>query len=275
MIRKLCNVIALLLLFTTGAWADDFNPQNPPDPEARFQLTVQLEPAGAGYVSGGGKFRKGDKLWVYTSKSDNYDFLYWTCNGEVVSYDASFQYTMPDKATTLVAVYTFNPKNPSDPTVKNMFRLYVENNLEGSCTFNITNGAKWEAGNSVYVRAQNISAAHRFEGWFDGDNKVSESLAFYYTMPNRNTTLTAHFTYDPESPNDPFSNQTDVDNTDYQKGDANGDGKVNVTDIMMVANHILKISSNNFKAKPADVNNDNKINVTDIMGIANIILKIE
>ena len=60
----------------------------------------------------------------------------------------------------------------------------------------------------------------------------------------------------------------------YLIGDVNRDNRVNVTDIMAVANYILKNPSSNFNAKAADVNNDNRINVTDIMGIANIILKV-
>ena len=59
------------------------------------------------------------------------------------------------------------------------------------------------------------------------------------------------------------------------RGDANGDGKVNVTDIMAVANYILKIPMTNFNVSGADVNGDNGVNVTDIMGIANIILKVD
>ena len=60
----------------------------------------------------------------------------------------------------------------------------------------------------------------------------------------------------------------------YLVGDANRDNRVNVTDIMAVANYILKQPSSSFNEKAADVNNDNRINVTDIMGIANIILKV-
>ena len=60
----------------------------------------------------------------------------------------------------------------------------------------------------------------------------------------------------------------------YLLGDANGDGSVNVTDIMAVANKILNIPMQTFKERPADVNSDNSVNVTDIMGIANIILKV-
>jgi hypothetical protein len=60
---------------------------------------------------------------------------------------------------------------------------------------------------------------------------------------------------------------------EYLIGDANNDGKVNVTDIMAVASHILKYNVPGFNAGAADVNGDGKINVTDIMGIANIILQ--
>ena len=62
--------------------------------------------------------------------------------------------------------------------------------------------------------------------------------------------------------------------TTFVKGDANGDGVVNVTDIMAVANYILKIQMQTFVEAAADVNGDNSVNVTDIMGIANIILKV-
>ena len=61
---------------------------------------------------------------------------------------------------------------------------------------------------------------------------------------------------------------------DAMKGDVTGDGRVNVTDIMAVANHILKIPMTTFNEQAADVNGDSRINVTDIMGIANIILKV-
>jgi hypothetical protein len=59
------------------------------------------------------------------------------------------------------------------------------------------------------------------------------------------------------------------------RGDANGDGVVNVTDIMAVANYILKIQMQSFNEAAADVNGDSSVNVTDIMGIANIILKVD
>lgn len=72
----------------------------------------------------------------------------------------------------------------------------------------------------------------------------------------------------------PFSVKSTLTLVDAELGDANRDGRVNVTDIIAVANHILHQSQGTFDETAADINGDNKINVTDIIGIANIILKI-
>jgi hypothetical protein len=55
-------------------------------------------------------------------------------------------------------------------------------------------------------------------------------------------------------------------------GDINNDGKVDVSDYIGVANHILNIAQETFNEKAADVNGDGKIDVSDYIGVANIIL---
>ena len=56
-------------------------------------------------------------------------------------------------------------------------------------------------------------------------------------------------------------------------GDANGDGSIDVTDIVSIANAILGRASSSFDATAADVNGDGSIDVTDIVVIANMILR--
>lgn len=56
-----------------------------------------------------------------------------------------------------------------------------------------------------------------------------------------------------------------------KKGDVNGDGKVNGTDIQTVINVIVDEDY----VEEADVNNDNKVNGTDIQEIINIIVEEE
>lgn len=79
----------------------------------------------------------------------------------------------------------------------------------------------------------------------------------------------------PDDTSKPDDTQTtDQDTTSgedesFLKGDVNGDGYINVTDIALVASHIKGIkplSDNGLKA--ADVNEDTKVNVTDIALIA-------
>ena len=55
-------------------------------------------------------------------------------------------------------------------------------------------------------------------------------------------------------------------------GDANGDGTIDVTDIVGIANSILGRASESFDAVAADVNGDGSVDVTDIVVTANIIL---
>ena len=55
-------------------------------------------------------------------------------------------------------------------------------------------------------------------------------------------------------------------------GDVNDDGKVNVTDVMLLVNHIIGNNSTIFNMANADVNGDKKITVTDVMVLVNMII---
>jgi hypothetical protein len=60
--------------------------------------------------------------------------------------------------------------------------------------------------------------------------------------------------------------------TNVFKGDANGDGTINVTDVMTVVGYILNTELPAFYFINADVDDDNIVNVTDAMLIVDIIL---
>ena len=59
---------------------------------------------------------------------------------------------------------------------------------------------------------------------------------------------------------------------DYVLGDANGDGKVTITDAVYVVNYILGQPAADFCEEAADLNGDNNITITDAVMIVNIIL---
>ena len=57
----------------------------------------------------------------------------------------------------------------------------------------------------------------------------------------------------------------------YLRGDANGDGEVNMADAMSVANYILGTSDDSFDFDAADANLDGKVGMADVMFIMNYI----
>ena len=58
----------------------------------------------------------------------------------------------------------------------------------------------------------------------------------------------------------------------YTMGDVNGDGYINVTDVVLIIDEILQRHPNNFIAEAADVNFDGDINVTDVVIVIDAIL---
>ena len=59
---------------------------------------------------------------------------------------------------------------------------------------------------------------------------------------------------------------------DIIKGDANGDGEVNVSDIVEIVNYIMNKPSILFVFETADINEDDVVNVTDVAGVASGIM---
>ena len=59
---------------------------------------------------------------------------------------------------------------------------------------------------------------------------------------------------------------------DHVLGDANGDGILNVTDIVATVNYIMEKPSDDFNKKAADLNGDGDVNVTDIVKMVSIIM---
>ena len=70
------------------------------------------------------------------------------------------------------------------------------------------------------------------------------------------------------TPGEPFT----LTLSEILHGDINGDGTVDESDYIGVANHILGKTPAGFNAIAADVNGDGVIDISDYIGIANIIL---
>ena len=169
-----------------------------------------------------------------------------------------------------VAVYEFNPTNPQDPQTPNEYRLYLVPDPEGACSFSRTSGAKCEGGTNPTVTAY-ASQGFVFQGWYNGDTKISESTTLNtFTMPTVNTTLTAKFIYNPTLPGDPTSSQTNVDQGGI-KGDMDGDGELSVTDVVLLVNAVMDSSAISDITK-YDMDEDGELSVTDVVMLVNLVM---
>lgn len=284
--------LTILLMVCLSLWGDiyqalaqdsgDFNPSNPAEPGAIdfCRLVVSAVPAEGAYVSGGGKYLiNGNNVYVSTSERNTsdytYTFLYWTLNGEITSYSQNFWFTLQNGKYELVAHYekkevVFDPTNPDEPSisgVKRKYYLYLTSNLEDACSFNIASGNKHEEQSRINVRVF-MNPGYQFDGWKLNGEIISTSTSCYIEMPSANSTLEACVTelpFDPESPMDPISSIPII------RGDANGDGDVNMDDVKSVVNYILGNPNDTFNAEAADANQDGEISMADVMFIVNYI----
>lgn len=265
----------LLFLFTGGAAMaqDDFDPDNPPEPQMLYRITMESSPSEAGYVSGAGQYTEGTQVTIRTSlKSNDYTFLYWTKDGEVYSDEMSLTYTVGTNNAHFVAVYEYNPGNPGEPYTINDRHLYLNCIPDEACSFNRTNGAMASVNLATSVRAY-PNQGFKFQGWYEGDVLVSEQNPMSYTMPDRNVTLTAQFVYDPDNPDEPSGNQEDVENGLI--GDVNKDNVVTIADVTALVNIILGKDGREpyqYDHTAANVNGDSSITIADVTALVNIIL---
>lgn len=267
-ITLICVTLALLPL---GAWAQ-ISPDNPPEPYVYYKVNVSANREDISWQSGTGSYLYGTQVWVNTSSyNQNYTFTHWsTSDGDTVSTATGFYYTVGVQPVSIVAHYDFSPVSPSEPSLvlKNTLTLGVE--PAGVASFNIGSGQKQVVDSYVYIRSYG-NQGYVFEGWYEGDTRVSQSEGFNYLMPDHDLTLTARYTYNPASPADPSG--TDQTNVKTRKeGDVNKDNSVDITDAVAVVNAYLANNADADFLTLADMNNDGIIDVTDAVKIINIFL---
>ena len=121
-----------------------------------------------------------------------------------------------------------------------------------------------------------------FEVTYDGF-KNDETSEVLWKQPVIETTATSESepgeyeitVYDAEAQNYEityFKGKLTIEKPDYISGDVNGDGLVNVTDIVAMVNYIMEKPSDDFNEEAADLNGDGEINVTDIVMRVSIIM---
>ena len=119
---------------------------------------------------------------------------------------------------------------------------------------------------STYLdRFKLCGAAQREYDKWNGDSDIAgHSLDFDNEMEYLTDWFTRRMNY--------LDSQRFYTEPDMALGDINNDGKVDVSDYIGIANHILGNTPEGFNAEAADVDGNGTIDVSDYIGVANIIL---
>lgn len=266
--------VGLLFLLSLAARAQFTPPPDPSVPVFYYALTAACDPVDAGTASGKGSYAPGTSVTVSTSAKAGFTFSHWTLNGERIEQPASFSYTTVAGPMDFVAHYNLTPIMPSDPTMNVKSRLYLTSEPEGICTFNRTSGAYVQADQYVTVNVTNSDQWYEFDGWYVGNDKVSDVQEFNYLTDYQDVTLTAHFRelpFTPALPGDPASQGENVQT--HETGDVDEDGTVDITDAVAIINVYLTGNTEGINESMADVNGDGVIDITDAVEVINIYLK--
>lgn len=180
------------MLLSMVARGQDFNPDSPPEPGARYKLTLKALPAEAATVSGGGLYAVNANVNVKAvAKSSNWRFKNWTdAEGKVVSTSSSFTHRKLNSAETLTANYEY--QKTSRLTI-----AYDPSSIRASEVKEYAVGVTYSYTASTY-------SDYTFVNWTTSDGTViSTNRAVSYTVTENDETITAHYRFTPGSPAEP------------------------------------------------------------------------
>ena len=192
MIKSRYILTLLAMLLSMVARGQDFNPDSPPEPGARYKLTLKAQPAEAATVSGGGLYAVNANVSVKAvARNANWRFKNWTdAEGKVVSTSSTFTHRKLNSAETLTANYEY--QKTSLLTI-----AYDPSSIK-------TSEVKEYAVGVTYSYTASTYSDYTFVNWTTSDGTViSTNRAVSYTVTENDETITAHYRYTPGSPAEP------------------------------------------------------------------------
>ena len=144
-----------------------------------YTVSVSANPSNGGNVTGGGTFQQGESCTVIATPNASYTFNNWTENGNVVSTNASYTFTV-DGYRSLVAHFTYAPQTYSISVTANP-----------SNGGNITGGGTYLEGLPCTVNASPYTG-YDFISWTENGAVVSTEASYTFNV-TANRALTANF----------------------------------------------------------------------------------
>jgi hypothetical protein len=148
---------------------------------AQYAIILSSNPIAGGTTNGAGNFNSGSSVTVTATPNVGYSFTNWTENGNIVSTDTSYQFTITGNRT-LVANFA---------AVIYSVTLSVNPVAGGS----VNGGGLYNSGSSVTVIATG-NAGYVFTNWTENGNIVSTNSSYQFILSG-NRILVAHFIVGP------------------------------------------------------------------------------
>ena len=148
---------------------------------AIYDVTISINIEGSGLVSGEGTFTDGETVTVTATPNEGYTFLNWTENGEIVSEEMEYSFTI-EADRELVANFI------------EIYDVAISMNIEGAGS--VTGAGTYNNGETVEVSAT-ANENYAFISWTINDEVVSEEMEYSFVI-TEDVELVANFieTYD-------------------------------------------------------------------------------
>ena len=144
-----------------------------------YNITVSANPTNGGSVSGGGSYQQGQSCTVHATANSGFTFTNWTENGNVVSTQANYTFTVNGNRT-LVANFQAQPQN---------YTVSVSANPANAGT--VSGGGTFQQGQTCTVHAT-PATNYTFVRWTENGNQVSTNVNYTFVV-NGNRNLVAQF----------------------------------------------------------------------------------
>ena len=143
--------------------------ETPPTPS--YTVSVSANPAEGGSVSGGGSYQRGVSATVSATLNDGYRFVCWRENGEAVSFNSSYTFSVSGN-TALTAVFE---KNTPAPSISYTISVQASPAEGGT----VTGGDTYQRGATVTIAAT-PNSGYQFKEWQLDGRQISTTASYTF-----------------------------------------------------------------------------------------------
>ena len=178
-------VLKAVFEYYPGQYGEDYNPSVPGDPTTpvnSYQVTAVASPLDGGSVDfSSSKIQVGSSTYVSASPYSGYRFRGWQRDGEIVSTEPYYTFTMGDGDANFKALFEYLPTMPNDPSDNGTVTTYSLSYVIDGHTYY---SEQLVAGTPITPIENPVRKGYIFNGW----SELPDS------MPGNNLIIQGSFT---------------------------------------------------------------------------------